>query len=90
MSKDGIPITCYVCYTGKDIVDNFCDVNDATMIPMSWMRSHCCKTLLTFLLKLTWSCFSSFFVLSEPVGIGANYDLKYLIRVNRDLIYVIK
>ena len=66
MGEDEISITCYVCYKGMDIVDKFCDKNDATMIPMSWMRTHWCKTLLTFLFKLTSSCFSSFFVLSEP------------------------
>ena len=72
MRKDEISITCYVYYLGMDIVDNFCDKNDATMIPMSWMRTHCCKTLLTFLFKLTSSCFSSLFVLPEPQQISTH------------------
>ena len=66
MSEDGISIMCYVRYKGMDIVDRFRDESDATMIPMSWMRTHCCKTLLTFLFELTLSCFSSFFVLPKP------------------------
>ena len=66
MSENGISITCYVRYTEMNTVDNFRDESNSTMISMRWMRTHCCKTLLTFLLKLTSSCFSSFFVLSEP------------------------
>jgi len=48
--------TCNVLYLGMIIVDKFCDNDDATMIRMNWMGTQHCKTLLTFLFKLTLSC----------------------------------
>ena len=56
---------CNVLHSGMDIDDKFCDDDDVSMIQKMWMGTQRCKTVLTFLFKLTSSCFLKFLCVAQ-------------------------